>query len=69
MTYLIDMSKFKTDLLQKIEAKTTKRGAVSLYLDKELYAKFKATIEPLTISEVIEGFMKQVVDSESSKGK
>lgn len=69
MTYLIDMSKFKSDLLQKIELKAVKRGAVSLYLDKDLYAKFKTAIEPLTISEVIEGFMKQVVETETKKNK
>lgn len=71
MLYKIDMTKFKSEMLNKIASSrgTANRGAVHLYLDKDVYAEFKKTIDPLAVGEVIETFMREIVETEKRKKK
>ena len=70
MSYIELMAKYKSERLNKLQSqKGVNRGPVSLYLDKDLYARFKEVIGDLAASEVIEDFMRDTVETETGEKK
>lgn len=55
--------------LQKLRGEETKKGKVTLYLDRELYSHFKKTCDDVAPSRVIEELMRDFVQSAKKSGK
>jgi hypothetical protein len=59
---------YKGSILRKIKEEKGTSGTISFYLNKKLYAEFKEAIgRDLTISEVIQGYMRDVVEQEKRR--
>lgn len=68
----VDMAKFKTELLNSMNAET-KRGRdrqnVTVYLHRKNFTEFKKMIKPLTPSQVFDRWILETLEAETKKKK
>lgn len=74
MTYIEDMSKFKTDLLNKLSDaeksdKDRVRQPVTMYLHRQNFKAFKKLVAPLSPSQVFDAFILETIGKEKKKEK
>ena len=67
MLKIIAMTIDSKKYLQKLRGEDAKRGRVTLYLDKDIYEKFRKACDDIAPSKVVELFMKDFLDSAKSK--
>lgn len=59
----MDMAIDAKKTLKRLRGEETKRGKVTLYLDKDLYGQFKKACSGMPSSRVVEALMREFVKS------